>query len=60
MAAAQTGISLPGLMVVDRRDEDELPRLRGDGDDITEIAPLEVVRLQRTPGRARDNRCPRG
>ena len=57
MAAAQTGISLPGLMVVDRRDEDELPRLLGDGDDITEIAPLEVVRLQRAPGRVPDSQC---
>ena len=43
MAAAQAGISLPGLMIVAGRDEDEPPHLRGDDDDIAEIASLEEV-----------------
>ena len=43
MVAAQAGLSLPGLMVVAGRDEDEPPHLRGDGDDIAEIASLEEV-----------------
>ncbi len=43
MAAAQAGISLPGLMVVAGWYEDELPCLRGDGDDVAEIASLEKV-----------------
>jgi len=42
MTAAQTGIPLPGLMVITGRDEDELPRLRGNGD-IMKIPPLEEV-----------------